>query len=106
MFCFNFTKSIQFLVVFLFLAECSKVKTLPFPWEAMLSDVVAGGLTLSVMALVSRRSSPTGRRMFPCPLLWVPSACLGKARRHYTGGFQRDGLLIPLFINEVVELDG
>lgn len=63
---------------FFFFAEYYKVKMLPFQREGTLSDVVAGGLTLSVMVLVSRPSWQTGHRMYPCPLLWVPSACPGE----------------------------
>lgn len=71
----------------------------------MLLDVAAGGLTLSVMVLVSRPLLPTGRRMFPCPSLWVPSACLGEPEGATLDVSRVDGLLIPLFIFEVVELD-
>lgn len=79
----NPLKWIQFWVVLVFfvfvsLAEYYKVKMLPFQKEATLLDVVAGGLTPSVMVQVSRPSWLTGHRMCPCPSLWVQSACLGE----------------------------
>lgn len=77
MFCFHFYKTDLFCV-FLWFAEYYKVKMLPFQREVTLSDVVAGGLTLSVMVVVSRPSWQTGRRMCLCPLLWVLSACPGE----------------------------